>query len=189
MPDNKLIKNRLWMIALIIIVSSISAGLLTLVNAGTKQRIAFNVEIKLKRSVLDVFAIPYEKSEIINIFNNRIEIGKINNRTVYRYYERGKLSGLAFKMKGAGFWGPISALMALEPELEKIKGIIVLHQEETPGLGGRITEAEFINQFPGRPVFPEVSVDAITGATMTSNAFKRIINENVQSFREEFQKK
>ncbi len=183
------VKSRIWMVVLIIIIASISAGLLTAINIFTKGRIARNEEIKLKRSVLDVFDIVYEKEEIIDIFNERIEAQELNGKTFYQYYDRGKISGVAFEMKGAGFWGPIFALVALEPNLDTIKGIEILRQEETPGLGGRITEDEFKDQFRGRPVMPEISVDAITGATMTSKAFKKIINENVKAFRAEFESK
>ncbi len=177
------------MVVLIIIVAGISAGLLTTINMCTKDRIALNKEVKLKKSVLNVFDIPYEKEGIIDIFNKRVEIDEIKGSIFYRYYDKGKASGVAFEIKGAGFWGPIVALVALAPDLETIKGIEILRQEETPGLGGRITEDEFKNQFKGKAVEPEISIDGITGATMTSKAFKKIINENVKSFREKFSKR
>lgn len=189
MPDDKLIKSRIWMVVLIIIVAGISAVLLTAINIYTRPKIALNEEIKLKKSVLNVFNISYAKNEIIDIFDTTIKVRAINGMAYYEYYDRGKVSGVAFEMRGAGFWGPISALVALRPNLNIIKGIEILHQEETPGLGGRITEDEFKGQFKGKPVIPEISIDAITGATMTSRAFKKIINENVKSFREKFKKR
>ncbi|MFH1593278.1 MAG: FMN-binding protein [Candidatus Omnitrophota bacterium] len=188
MPENRLIKNRIWMVGLIIIVSGISAGLLTAINLGTRDRIALNEEIKLKRSVLNVFDIDYSEGDVIDIFNKRIEASRIGARPVYEYRDMEKISGVAFEMKGSGFWGPIYALVALEPDLTAIKGIEILHQEETPGLGGRITEDEFKDQFKGKPVDPEISIDAITGATMTSKAFKKMINENVRSFKADYSK-
>jgi Na+-transporting NADH:ubiquinone oxidoreductase subunit C len=189
MQESELIKNRLWMIILIVIIAGTSAGLLTAINIWTKSKIALNEEIKLKRSVLNVFSIPYKEKEIIDVFNKRIKIQEINGKRFYQYYKKGKISGVAFEMKGAGFWGPIYSLVALEPDLNSIRGIEILHQEETPGLGGRITEDKFKTQFKGKPVDPEISVDAITGATMTSRAFKKIINKNVKAFREQFKKR
>ncbi len=187
MPDNKLIKNRIWMVALIVIISGISAGLLTAINLGTRDRIALNKEIKLKRSVLNVFDIEYKAEEIFDVFSGRIKHQKIKKRIVYLYHDKEKLSDLAFEADGPGFWGPISFLVALDPRLDTVQGIEILHQEETPGLGGRIAEDEFKEQFKGRRTRPEIAVDAITGATMTSKAFKRIINESVGSFREEYE--
>lgn len=186
MPDNKLTKNRLWMIALIVIISTISAVLLTTIYIYTSPRIALNAEIKLKKGVLSVFNIPFEKKEIIEIFDKNIRIKSKDLFIYYEYYKRNRLNGIAFEIKGPGFWGPITALVALEPDMRKLKGVEILHQEETPGLGGRIAEDEFKDQFKGKPVVPEIAIDAITGATMTSKAFKKIINENVKSFRKEY---
>ena len=132
MPENKLIKSRLWMIGLIVIVAGISAGLLTAINLSTKERIALNKELKLKKSVLNVFEIPYEKKEIINTFNRLIDIQKIGPGEAYRYSYKGSLRGVAFKAKGAGFWGPISFLVALGPDLDTIQAIEIVHQEKTP---------------------------------------------------------
>lgn len=186
MPEDRLLKSRLWMVGLILIVASISAGLLTAINIYTKPMIALNAELKLKKSILDVFNIEYGKDEIIDVFNEKIKMQDMTDDKYYEYYERGKAVGVAFEIKGPGFWGPILALVALDAGLETIKGIEILRQEETPGLGGRIVEAEFKDQFKGRLVEPEITVDAITGATMTSKAFKKIINGNVKSFREKF---
>lgn len=207
MPENKLInpalstivkvlgnrkgwvKSRIWMIVLIMIVAGVSAGLLTGINICTKERIALNKEIKLKKSVLNVFGIPHEKKEIIPVFNKNIKIEGLRGRLFYQYYDKGRLSGVAFEIKGPGFWGPISGLVALDRNLSTIQGLEIIHQEETPGLGGRITESDFKSQFKGKPVEPGVSFDGITGATMTSKAFKKIINENIKHFKNEFKKR
>lgn len=173
------------MVGLIALIAATSAAILTAINLGTRKRIAFNKEVRLKKSVLKVFDIPHEKENTLSVFKANVKLKKDAGprRTVYEYYEEGKLAGVAFEIEGAGFWGPILAIVALDADLNTIKGLEILHQEETPGLGGRIAEAAFKNQFKGKPVEPEIAVDAITGATMTSRAFKKMINENVQSFK------
>ena len=181
MADNKLIKSRLWMVGLIVITAGISAGILTGINIYTKPMIAHNEEIKLKKSVLNAFSVSYDKKEIIDIFKKKIKVRDLDGAPYYEYHESSRLAGVAFKIKGPGFWGPISVLVALQPSLEIIKGIEILHQEETPGLGGRIAEDEFLDQFKGKSILPEISIDAITGATMTSKAFKTMMNENVKN--------
>ncbi|MEE8360114.1 MAG: FMN-binding protein, partial [Candidatus Omnitrophota bacterium] len=165
----------------------ISASLLTAINLCTRERIALNKEIKLKRSVLNVFDIAYKAEVISDVFSERIQQKRIKERIVYLYNDKIRLSGLAFEVNGPGFWGPISFLVALNPRLDIVQGIQILHQEETPGLGGRIAEDEFKEQFKGRRTRPEITVDAITGATMTSKAFKKIINDGVKLFREEYE--
>ena len=170
----------------IFIFAAISAGLITAVTMLTKDRIALNEELKLKRSVLNTFSISYTEEEIVKVFDNKIKIKDQDQITLYLNNDNGKLSGLAFEIKGPGFWGQITALVALEPDLESIQGIEILAQEETPGLGGRITEDDFKDQFKGKTVEPTILVDAITGATMTSKAFSEIINNGVKSFKSNF---
>ena len=65
-------------------------------------------------------------------------------------------------------------------------GIAFTSQNETPGLGARIEERWFVEQFRGkraplkiRPEKEKTSIsefEAITGATVTTNAVKAIVN-------------
>jgi len=75
----------------------------------------------------------------------------------------------------------------------------ILSQAETPGLGGRIVEQAFLNSFEEAEIRPQLKlvkfstkpneVDAISGATKTSNFLEVIVNKAVvkmdQSFRED----
>jgi electron transport complex protein RnfG len=63
--------------------------------------------------------------------------------------------------------------------------IRVLKQKETPGLGTRVTEEEFLHQFKdlSKDVFPvslkkdNGTIDAITAATISSRAFLDALNK------------
>ena len=80
------------------------------------------------------------------------------------------------------------------PDLKTIKGIIIIHQEETPGLGGRIAEADFLDRFETKKVFPRLTiqppgkasgnneVDGITGATLSCKAFEEILNREIEKY-------
>jgi len=46
--------------------------------------------------------------------------------------------------------------MPLTPDLKQIKELKILENQETPGLGGRITEEEFMAQFEGLMISKEV---------------------------------
>lgn len=94
---------------------------------------------------------------------------------------------------GAGLWGPIWGYIALDEDLQTIVGAYFDHDSETPGLGAKIKDdpsfrAEFIGKkvnVASDPVFSVVkvgtsadensSVDAITGATMTSKGLGEAI--------------
>ena len=76
----------------------------------------------------------------------------------------------------------------------RVKGITIIHQEETPGLGGRIAEAEFLQKFLNRDVTgglvilppgkanAENEVDGITGATLSCKAFEIILNNEIRRY-------
>lgn len=92
---------------------------------------------------------------------------------------------------GAGLWGPIWGYIAVAVDGKTIEGAIFDHKSETPGLGAKITEEFFYGQFKGKSFsdgatkFSVVKggakgaadgVDAISGATITSQALGKTIN-------------
>jgi len=113
--------------------------------------------------------------------------------------------GYAFPISGVGFWARIDGYLAVTPDLSHVLGIVFTTHSETPGLGGRITEPAFREQFKGLPVTlpdsggrfiyiertsPRPSdprhkrhVDAITGATGTSTAVDEFLNRDIGRIR------
>ena len=95
---------------------------------------------------------------------------------------------------GAGLWGPIWGYIGLEGDLQTIKAVCFGHKGETPGLGAKIAdEPSFAAGFAGKQVGSgdilfEVAkpanrktenngVDAISGATITSQALGTTLNQ------------
>ncbi len=111
---------------------------------------------------------------------------------VYVFNKDGK-SVTVVPVYGAGLWGPIWGYIALDEDLQTIVGAYFDHDSETPGLGAKIKDdpsfrAEFIGKkvnVASDTVFSVVkvgtsadensSVDAITGATMTSKGLGEAI--------------
>ena len=95
---------------------------------------------------------------------------------------------------GAGLWGPIWGYVGLEKDLKTIKAVRFGHKGETPGLGAKISdEPSFAEAFTGKTIgtgellFEVVKpanrqtenngVDAISGATITSQALGNTLNQ------------
>ena len=95
---------------------------------------------------------------------------------------------------GAGLWGPIWGYVGFEEDLQTIKAVRFGHKGETPGLGAKIAdEPAFAEAFVGKTVGAgeilfEVAkpanrqtenngVDAISGATITSQALGATLNQ------------
>jgi electron transport complex protein RnfG len=110
----------------------------------------------------------------------------------------GNIVGLAFKADGGGFQGNIGVMVGMGLDYLKLKGIKILDQVETPGLGNRISEPAFEGQFKGIDIAPKVEyiknrkpekpnqIQSITGATISSDAVVKNINNAVAKVLREF---
>jgi len=107
-------------------------------------------------------------------------------------------------LQGKGLWGPISAFLALDADLNTISGVIFEHEKETPGLGAEINTTQFEEQFQGKQIFTETGefasvrvlkgsgndvsgnahlADGLTGATMTTNGVNKMLSEEVERYK------
>ena len=106
------------------------------------------------------------------------------------YDDDGGFIGYAIPGAGPGFQDTIGLLYGYQPDRQLVIGMEVLESRETPGLGDKIyKDADFVANFKELLVEPEIvavkkgkkskpnEVDAITGATISSKAVVRIINE------------
>jgi len=104
--------------------------------------------------------------------------------------EQGDFVGYAMPAAGPGFQDTIAILYGYNPGEKIVVGMEVLESRETPGLGDKIyKDAEWVGGFSALSVEPEIfavkkgtksqpnEIDAITGATISSKAVVRIINE------------
>jgi Na+-translocating ferredoxin:NAD+ oxidoreductase subunit G len=106
------------------------------------------------------------------------------------YDAEGGLLGYAIPAAGPGFQDTIRLIYGYLPTEHRVVGMEVLESRETPGLGDKIyKDAAFVANFRDLSVDPKIvavkkgtksaanEVDAITGATISSKAVVRIINE------------
>ena len=102
--------------------------------------------------------------------------------------------GFAIAAGEAGFQDVIELIFGYDPASRKLLGMKVLESKETPGLGSKIeSDAHFIGQFDGvvgpvkgvkkgRGTGADNEVDMITGATISSSAVIRIINDALKTW-------
>jgi electron transport complex protein RnfG len=92
---------------------------------------------------------------------------------LYRVSENGQLLGYCANVKSAGFGGYIELMVAMGTDGMLI-GVEIISLSETPGLGSRVDDAEYLAQYSGMSVnkVPALGedVDAISGATISSRA-------------------
>ena len=99
---------------------------------------------------------------------------------------------------GAGLWGPIWGYIALEANMNTVKGIVMDHSGETPGLGAEITTDKVQSSFVGKTIFEGTEfvsvsmkkggatnnheVDAISGGTKTCDGVNAMLRTCVEGY-------
>ncbi|MFO7560446.1 MAG: FMN-binding protein [Desulfobacterales bacterium] len=135
-----------------------------------------------------------ESNSALMIQPHSITIKRGNRKKSYNVFETrypdGRLAGWVTKATGQGYADKIELLFGLDPEVKQLTGLFILGQKETPGLGNKIIEKQWRDQFikksTDRP-FEVVKggtgaaheIDAITGATISSKSVVDIINKSV----------
>ena len=113
---------------------------------------------------------------------------------IYKIYSNETRIGVAFLAVGKGYGGNINILVGLEDETT-VQGVTIISHLETPGLGARVTESSFRDQFAGINIADVAlkqdggQIDAITGASISSraviDAVKATAMEKVKSLKEQ----
>ena len=103
-------------------------------------------------------------------------------------------------LKGQGMWGGISAFLAIDSDKNTVYGAYFNHESETAGLGAEIKDnADWQAKFQGKKIFAdetketlalsvekavnnETTVDAVTGATVTSTAVSKMLHDQLAKY-------
>jgi len=121
---------------------------------------------------------------------------EVEGYTVYRAVGTGGvLAGWVVQAGGMGYADRIDLLVGLDKSCATITGMAVLDHKETPGLGAFIKGDDFQNQFAGKKGDVKLTaiksgkpgdheIDAIDGATVSSQSVCTIINKAVSAVRE-----
>lgn len=184
-----------YTVAFTFVVAFLFVALLAAANALTLEQVRFNQQISRQRAVLTAMNVPFENDEQVVELFAAVENVSISGVELLRLEYNGQTK-YAKEISGSGVWGVIRAILGVESGAERVLGLEIAEHNETPGLGGRIDEDWFKDQFrekrildrriefneqPGSGDFDPDSgkVDRITGATGTSTAMNRMINRSL----------
>jgi Na+-translocating ferredoxin:NAD+ oxidoreductase subunit G len=165
----RLKSKRLYSVVFLTIVVLISVSMLLVINSFTSVVVEAENDAKI-RNILESIFPDLTKFE---------ESGEI-----FIVYEGDNIAGYTFIAVGNGYGGTINLLIGMNPDYT-LRDMEVLSHTETPGLGSKITEEPFIEQFIGLSVDDIAlskdggKIDAITGATISSRAVASAIQERM----------
>jgi Na+-transporting NADH:ubiquinone oxidoreductase subunit C len=191
-------KPLIYPVVFMTIVTAVFVATLAGFNHITAETIKFNNENELRQKILYVFDILPEgddPKEIEAIFNERIVEKKFEDISGYAIMDGNNEVSYAIPINGPGLWGSITGYLGLNKDFTRTIGIEFVTQSETPGLGGRISEEDYKKQFRDIDITTPVNgayiisrpgtggnIDAISGATQTSSAVIKFINEDLVEF-------
>ncbi len=162
------------MVLVLTVISVLAGGILATVNNVTKEPIAKALREEKMRAMRVV--LPEYDNDPMSCTNVVTEDGR--KWVFYVARKDGKFAGAAFEASSdQGYSGTIQIMVGVKPD-NTIKGLEIIQHAETPGLGARIAEPSFRDQFNGRDIEKTTwkvkkdggDIDAITGATISPRA-------------------
>lgn len=181
-------KRYLKMVWFILILGTLTSVVFVGMEIWTRPLIDANAANELKSIVLSANDISFNTGNISTVFDENIEVKEVGDFTFYVEKNSGRIS---YQFSGGGVWGPIIGIITLENDKETIRQIRIMQQEETPGLGGIVADLKYLAKYVGIMIVPQIEVnipdsaankpnevDSITGATRTSKAFEKILNDS-----------
>lgn len=192
-------KSFAYPIVFMIILTIIFTFVLSFLNYKTIDVIAFNQETDLRKTILYVFDIEAasdDPKDIETAFKDNIEeMENDEGERMFLLKKDGEIQGYAFPVGGTALWGSVEAYAAVSADYKTLLGVDFVSHSETPGLGGRISEEWYKDQFKGIDLASAVgdkllvykpaaggNLDAIAGATQTSNSVADFLNKDIIEF-------
>ena len=147
------------------------------------------------------------RADQVNVLRNFKRPVEERQYPVYKFVDPqngGAVEAYIFPVYGNGLWNNIFGYVALEADLNTIKGTSFGHVQETPGLGARISDKEIQNRFVGKKIFDESDnlvsvamlkgeigdpsrfgdheVDGLSGATLTAKGVNAMLLQYFQGY-------
>jgi len=188
------------------ILSTICGVLIVSAYQVTLEPVAANKKIALERAVFKVIPGAASVREFVassaGIEPAGATVPEGGVKLYAAYDQAGALKGIAAEGAGKGYADTVRVMYAYDPARQVITGIGVVSMRETPGIGDKIyTDQAFLNNFVALDVTLAADmkalahavkvvkhgskqnpweIDAIAGATVTSKAVGRGINDSAQ---------
>ena len=174
------------------IITAIAAMVLGITNLATQgpieqQRI--NTTNLAKQTVLP----QAEEFSQVDMVAESAENDKAKIVEISAGMKDSEIVGYTFKLIASGYGGDLEVTVGINMN-NKIEGVQIGEHSETPGLGAKIVEGSFTEQFNGKDIENPLSltkntpgdqeVQAISGATVSSDAVNNGVNLAAQYYRD-----
>ena len=170
-----------------------------------------------ENDVLDVYLENIKEAILVNTKGEKVGVLNTTDAKELKVYDNSELKAqidadekslpvyifkngiIVVPCYGAGLWGPIWGYIGVKED-DTIAKACFGHKGETPGLGAKITDLPevFADKFAGKAIKAEIpvgknaeanpnGVNAISGATITSNAAGKMVNTWLRFYKSYFE--
>ncbi len=187
-----MVKSKAFKNCLALLLITLIAGLvLACVNEITKEPI----EQAENNAKMQAYNVVFENAQFKEIENSDVLIDEFNsdgntaavNDVLEAFDDNGNSVGYVMSATASnGYGGDVKIAVGFSSQSDCITGFTVLSHSETAGLGAKCTDAEFESQFSGKKgtiqyvkgstAVGDNEIDAISGATITTNAVTDAVN-------------
>lgn len=183
-------RDLIKMVVVLLVICTTSGVVLSYVNEATKapreyQYIKFVQEPSMKAVLSDFDNDPIK--ERIKVVLGEDGEGNPLEKVVFPAKKGGKIQAVAFSAAAKGYHDLIEVMVGVDPD-GKLTGISIMTHTETPGLGARIVEPSFTDQFAGLDLDTTKlsaeggKVDALSGATFSTVGVVTAVTEALKEF-------
>ncbi len=177
-------RDNIKIVGVLTIVCLVCALFLSLAESMAREKINYNESKAVKKAIFDIVDECKDVKEV-----------SIKGTKIYKLFDgKNSLIGYGFLATGEGYQGKIKIMAVTDKDFNKLLGIEIISSQETPGLGAKINEGFFKNQFrslnikvPIEYTKSEVKKDnqikAITGATISSKSVVNILNKAIDELK------
>lgn len=197
-------------VATLLAVASISLSERQQANQLNEKRGAILASLGVDIEQVDITSYYNENIDayVVNAAGERIEgdpikllgdLGEAFEQQTLPVFES-KQGGVVLPLSGSGLWGPIWGYLALEEDMNTVKGVVMDHAGETPGLGAEIATPKHQKIYKGKTIFEGNElvaiklkkggatpgnmheVDAITGGTKTCDGVSDMLYNSLNNY-------
>lgn len=198
--------NNAYIIIYSVVLVVIVAFALAFVFTSLKDKQDANVALDVKKQVLAALDIRQfaddadAEAQYTKIVQKADTVNAAEKAIIYTCELNGEPKYI-LSVKGMGLWGPIWGYVALNADKETVFGAFFNHEGETAGLGGEIKDSKaWQDMFKGKKAVvggkvalgvvkgsakdDPSNVDAVTGATLTSNGVDEMLKKSLAIYSE-----
>ena len=195
-------ESFLYVVVFTFVTAFVFVFVIALADGATAERVERNRELVTAQAFLGAAGFPLSGTVAdLDSYKNAFDQADEDGITTAQIEGR---SILAREFTGQGLWGTVTGVLAVDSAVSRIIGLDIISHSETPGLGGRIEEDWFKNQFRNEAIGSDGIrvlkgeggidsnpdngiVDGVTGASLTSAAMEVMINNEIARFKEAVQ--